>query len=119
MGHDRVDDYTWECVSLTYYHPKEWGKDNWGEEIKGQKSSLRKLFPLPIVSPSNADINNLHSMIIEPSVLRQYGLGANLIMNTDPTGSFLLELLKEPTTTAPSNALSPTLSHSSIIIRPG
>jgi hypothetical protein len=28
-------------------------------------------------------------------------------------------LLKEPATTTPSNALSPTLSHSSIIIRLG
>jgi hypothetical protein len=58
-------------------------------------------------------------MTTGPSVLRHYGLGAGLIRNTDPVGSFLLELLKEPATIAPCNALSPTLSPSSVIIRAG
>jgi hypothetical protein len=56
-------------------------------------------------------------MTTEPSVLRCYGLGANLIGNTNPIGSFLLEMLKGPATTAPSNALFSILSPSSIIIR--
>jgi hypothetical protein len=46
----------------------------------------------------------------EPSVLRDYRSGADLIRDTDPIGSFILELLKEPATIAPPNALSPTLS---------
>jgi hypothetical protein len=48
-------------------------------------------------------------MTTEPSVLRQCGLGANLIGNMDPISSFLLELLKEPATTAPSCACPNTI----------
>jgi hypothetical protein len=39
MGHDRVDDYTWEYISPTYDYSTEWGKDNWGEKIKAQNPS--------------------------------------------------------------------------------
>jgi hypothetical protein len=59
------------------------------------------------MQPLRLIINDLHSMTTQPSVLRYYGLGASLIGPTDPTGSFLLELL--PTPTMPSSALSPTL----------
>jgi hypothetical protein len=45
-------------------------------------------------------------MTTEPSGLRHDGLGVSLIGSTDPIGSFLLKLLKEPATTTP---LSPTL----------
>jgi hypothetical protein len=45
----------------------------------------------------------------EPSVLRHYQLGDSLIGSTDPIGSFLLELLKEPSTTVTPSALSSTL----------
>jgi hypothetical protein len=48
-------------------------------------------------------------MTTEPPVLRHYGLGANLIGNIDPIGPFLLELLKEPATTAPCPQHYPTL----------
>jgi hypothetical protein len=40
-------------------------------------------------------------------ILRHYGLEANLIGSTDPTGSFLSELL--PITAVPPSALSPTV----------
>jgi hypothetical protein len=48
-------------------------------------------------------------MTTEPSILRCCGLGVSLIRSTDPIGSFLLELLKEPASTVPPSALSPTL----------
>jgi hypothetical protein len=42
-----------EYISPVSFYPKEWERII-GERNKGIKFSLRKLFPLPIVSPSNA-----------------------------------------------------------------
>jgi hypothetical protein len=85
-----------------------------GKGIK-DKIQLKKITPPPNCQPLQCNpfkliINDPHSMTTEPSVLRLYGLGADLVGNIDPIGSFLLELFKEPATTASSNALSPALS---------
>jgi hypothetical protein len=90
------------------------GKEKWGKELK-DKIHLKKVTPPPSCQPFQCNplrliINNSYSMTIEQSVLTHYGLGASLNRNTDPIGSFILELLKEPATTASSNVLSPTLS---------
>jgi hypothetical protein len=111
-----MDSYTWGLYLTILW-------DDMGEELK-DKIHLKKVTPPANCQPLQCNslrliINDSHSLTTEPSVLRHYGVGANLIGNIDPIGSFLLELLKEPATTTPSNALSPTLSHSSIIIRLG
>jgi hypothetical protein len=59
--------------------------------------------------PLRMIINDPHSMTTELSGLMSYGLGASHFGSTDPIGSFLLELLKDPVTTAP---LVPCPQHS-------
>jgi hypothetical protein len=94
-----------EYITPTYYYLTEWGKDNWEKKLR-DKIQLKKVTPPPSCQPLQDNplrliINDPHSMTTESSVLRCYvlrcyGLGANLIGNTDPTGSFHLELVKEP-----------------------
>jgi hypothetical protein len=96
------------------YYGIIWGKEKWGNELR-DKIQLKKITPPPNCQPLQCNplklvINNPHSMTWGlSSVLRCYGLRADLIGDTDPIGSFLLELLKEPATTAPSKALYPTI----------
>jgi hypothetical protein len=48
-------------------------------------------------------------MSTEPSIFRKYGLEVHNAFK-HPVGTFLLELLPEPTTITPPNVLLPTLS---------
>jgi hypothetical protein len=53
IGHDRMDDYTWEMYLTSPLLPPENGERIIGERNQGTKSNLRKLLRLPVDSPSN------------------------------------------------------------------
>jgi hypothetical protein len=105
---------------VSLYYGMAQGEEKWGQELK-DKIQLKKVTLLPNCqslqcNPLKMIINDPHSTTTDLSVLRCYGLEAKFIGNTHPIGSFFLELLKEPAATATSNALSPTLCYSSIIV---
>jgi hypothetical protein len=94
-----------EYSSTFYYYPHKQGKDSYGKNLR-DKIQLKKVTLPPNCqflqcNPLRLIINESHSITTEPCVLRHYRLGASLIECTDPTGSFLLELLLATTVVYP------------------
>jgi hypothetical protein len=71
-----------EYISPIYHYTTEKGKDNWGKKLR-DKIQLKK-----VTSSTNCQslqcnslkliINDPYSITTKPSILRHYGLGANL-----------------------------------------
>jgi hypothetical protein len=85
----------WKITSETYvlpYYVMIQGKEKWGKELK-DKIQLKKVSPSPNFQPLQCNpfrlfINDFHSMITEPPILRHCGLGSDFIGDTDTIGSF-------------------------------